>query len=311
VISSKSPLVLGSGTDYSAEQMRPFVSTLRETGFSGKVAIVVYDDQCVALRDLVKKFSLSLIPVSRTPKWLPRSIGRRIQNRNRMRYVHHMLAKALPCFCWQRSLLELFSKALHHFYHISSGRYFLYFRYLNRQKEKFTYILLSDVRDVIFQSDPFRYTRYAKSPGIYCFLDPTVRLGDEPLNTRWTRNLFGDAYYQTRKGSRIFCSGTIIGDYDSMIDLLHQMCAVLIKALPRAVGQIGDDQAAYNHLIWENRLANAIFCENSENAVMTLKNAPTESLVFDCNGAVLNQDGSPAPVLHQYDFHSTLKRKGT
>jgi hypothetical protein len=51
MISSRSPLVLGPGPDYSAEQMRPFVSTLRETGFSGEIAIIVYDDQCVALRD--------------------------------------------------------------------------------------------------------------------------------------------------------------------------------------------------------------------------------------------------------------------
>jgi hypothetical protein len=161
------PLVLGSGTDYSAEQMRPFVATLRETGFLGEVAIVVYHDQCVALRDLVKKFSLSLIPISRTPNWLPRSIGRRIQSRNRMRYVHHWLAMALPSLCRQKSALGLFSQAFHHFYHISSGRYFLYFRYLNRRREKFSYVLLSDVRDVIFQSDPFRY---AACPGIFCFL---------------------------------------------------------------------------------------------------------------------------------------------
>ena len=306
MISPRSPLVLGSGTDYSAEQMRPFVSTLRETGFSGEVAIVVYDDQCAALHDLVKRFSLSLIPISRTPKWLPRLIARRIQSRKRMRYLHHWLATALPGLCRQRSILELFSQTLHHFYHISSGRYFVYFRFLNRRKEEFSYILLSDVRDVIFQADPFRY---AARPGIYCFLDPAVRLGDEPVNTRWTVNLFGDDYYDTRKGSRIFCSGTIIGDYHSMIDLLQQMCAVLIQTLPRAVGQIGDDQAAYNHLLWENRIANAIYCENSENAVMTLKNAATDSLMFDVNGAVLNQDGSPAPVLHQYDFHTTLLRK--
>jgi hypothetical protein len=122
-------------------------------------------------------------------------------------------------------------------------------------------------------------------------------------------NLFGEQYYQAQRGSRIFCSGTIIGDYEPIIDLLHQMCVVLIKTLPRAVGQIGDDQAAYNYLLWENRIANVISCENCENAVMTLKNAATESLLVDRNGAVLNLDGSPAPVLHQYDFHSMLKRE--
>lgn len=302
----RSPLVLGCGTDYFPDQILPFVATLRETGFSGTIGLVIYEDQCIALRELVRKWLLTLIPISRNPNWLPRFIGGRFQNRNRMRYVHHGVSKFMPTICRFRKALEIFGEPLHHFYHISCGRYFLYFRYLNQRKDLFSHVLLSDVRDVVFQSDPFRY---ATRPGLYCFLDPTVRLGDEPVNTRWTLNLFGDAYYQTRIGNRIFCSGTMIGDYESMLDLLHQMCTVLIQALPRAVGQIGDDQAAYNHLLWENRIANAIYCENCENAVMTLKNAATDSLVFDGSGTVLNLDGSPAPVLHQYEFHSMLKRK--
>src|SRR5271165_1155572 len=103
MISARSPLVLGCGTDYSAEQMRPFAATLRDTGFSGEVAIFVYGDGCAALSDLVNKYSVSLIPIPRTPHWLPRFIGMRMQSRNRMRYIHRLLAKVLPSFCGRRS----------------------------------------------------------------------------------------------------------------------------------------------------------------------------------------------------------------
>jgi hypothetical protein len=297
-------LVLGCGTDYSTDQILPFASTLRESGFSGAAALIVYEDQCEALRPLAGEFSITLIQVPRNPTWLPRFIEGRMQSRKRMRHVHSAIAKMLPFFCKDRSFLSFISQTLHFFYHISCGRYFLYFRYLHTHKNVFSRVLLSDVRDVIFQSDPFRY---AASQGLYFFMDPSVCLGDEPLNVRWIKNLFGEEYCQIHGGERIFCSGTTLGDSLSMVAYLQKMCLTLIQVLPRAVGQIGDDQAVHNFLLWEGHIPNPVVCENGENAVMTLKNAAAESFVLDEYGKLLNFDGSPAPVLHQYDFHPILK----
>jgi hypothetical protein len=301
-------LVLGSGTDYSMDQILPFAATLRESGFSGEAALVVYEDQCKALSRLVEKFSVTLIRVPRSPTWLPGFIGSRMQNRKRMRHAHNVFAKTLPYYSSDQRFLSFTGQTLHFFYHISCGRYFLYFRYLHKRKDCFSRVLLSDVRDVIFQSDPFRY---ATCQGLYYFMDPSVHLGDEPLNVRWIKNLFGEEYCQSRLGRRMFCSGTTLGDASSVVAYLQKMCLILIRVLPRAVGQIGDDQAVHNYLLWEGQIPNAVICENGGNAVMTLKHAAPESFVFDGNGKLLNLDGSPAPVLHQYDFHPILKPKKT
>jgi len=229
-----------------------------------------------------------------------------MQNRKRMRHAHNVFAKTLPHCCSDRRVLNFICQTLHFFYHISCGRYFLYFLYLSKRENCFSQVLLSDVRDVIFQSDPFRY---ATCQGLYSFLDPSVHLGDEPLNVRWIKNLFGEEYCQSRLGRRILCSGTTLGDALSILAYLQKMCLILIRALPRVVGQIGDDQAVHNYLLWEGQIPNVFICENGENAVMTLKHAPSGSFIFDGNERLLNLDGSPAPVLHQYDFHPILKPK--
>jgi hypothetical protein len=301
-------VVLGCGTDYSSDNILPFAATLRDSGFTGKAALIVYEDQGTALRGLVKEYSITLIRIPRIPAWLPGFIGNRMQNRGRTRHLHNAFAGLLPRYCECDSVLSFISQPLHYFYHISCGRYFLYFRYLHKHKGRFSRVLLSDVRDVIFQSDPFRY---ATSHGLYCFMDAFVCLGDEPINVRWVRNLFGEDYCQSRRGQRISCSGTTLGDSLSVITYLQKMCIALIKVLPRAVGSIGDDQAVHNLLLWERRIRHTIICENGENAVMTLKNAAAESFVLDASRTLLNIDGSPTPVLHQYDFHPMLKRKTT
>jgi hypothetical protein len=298
-------LVLGCGTDYSMDQILPFAATLRKSGFSGEVALIVNEDQCNTLRPLVEKFSITLIRVPRSPTWLPRFIGSKMQNRGRMRHAHNLLAKALSHYSDER-FLSFSSQTLHFFYHISCGRYFLYFRYLEKRKNCFSRVLLSDVRDVIFQSDPFRY---ATGQGLYSFMEPSIHFGNEPVNVRWIKNVFGEEYCRSRRGRRIFCSGTTLGDASSIVAYLQKMCLILIRVLPRVAGQIGDDQAVHNYLLWEGHIPNVIICENGENAVMTLKHAAAESFVLDAYGKLLNLDGTPAPVLHQYDFHPILKPK--
>jgi hypothetical protein len=299
-------LVLGCGTNYSVDRILPFAATLRESSFSGEAALILYEDQGGSLSSLVKEYSITLIRIPRTPPWLPSFIGRRMQNRGSMRHVHKAFSELLRRCCNDGQSLSFSSQIVHYFYHISCGRYFLYFRYLLHHKARFSRVLLSDVRDVIFQSDPFYY---AASDGLYFFMDPTVRLGDEPLNVFWIKNLFAEDYCHSRRGRRISCSGTTLGDSLSVLTYLQKMCYLLIQNLPRAVGQIGDDQAAHNFLLWETQIPNTIICENGENAVMTLKNAAAESFVLDEGGKLLNLDGRPVPVLHQYDFHPILKPK--
>jgi hypothetical protein len=100
-------LVLGCGTDYSAEQLTPFASTLRATGYDGQLALVVYEEQLDGLKGFGNQYGVNWISVPRYAPWLPLGIARRLKNRGRMRWLHHFLQATLPWMLRNRRLLGL------------------------------------------------------------------------------------------------------------------------------------------------------------------------------------------------------------
>jgi hypothetical protein len=299
-------VVLGCATDYSPEQVRPFLSTLRGAGYRGEVALVIYDEQSEWLQALAGEYSVTLLSVPRHPQWLPKGLGRRLQNRGRMRLLHRSLQAVLPVFLRCRAILPLMRAHLHPFFHIACGRYFIYGSWLRERRHHIDNVLLTDVRDVFFQGDPFAYLDCA---GLRCFMEPAVNLGDEPINTEWMAVTYGRDSCMLYRGRQISCSGTTMGDASSILKYLDTMCVALSAVLARITGLPGVDQAVHNRLIWDGCLPGVRLCENGRDAVMTLKNADPQAFVFDDDGRLLNIDGRPAPVLHQYDFHPGLQSR--
>ena len=299
-------VVLGCATDYSPEQVTPFLSTLRGAGYRGEVALVIYNEQSEPLAKLVREYSVTLVSVSRYPQWVPPGLGGRLQNRGRMRLLHRFLGATLPVFLNSSWILSMKSMHLHPFYHIACGRYFIYDSWLRQRRSHLDSVLLTDVRDVIFQGDPFAYLNGA---GLRCYIEPGVNLGDEPINTEWMTVAYGRDICMRYNGRQISCSGTSMGDVSSILEYLGKMCVALCKALSRITGLPGVDQAVHNRLIWDGCLPGVRLGENGRDAVMTLKNADSRAFAFDEDGRLLNLDGRPAPVLHQYDFHPMLQSR--
>ena len=89
-------------------------------------------------------------------------------------------------------------------------RYFLYLNYLKISGRRFERVLLSDVRDVIFQLNPFDYTW---PDGINCTLeDRRVTIGKCPYNSHWIREHLGQKALAEIENKPISCSGTTVAD---------------------------------------------------------------------------------------------------
>ncbi|WP_054691805.1 hypothetical protein [Geotalea toluenoxydans] len=74
---------------------------------------------------------------------------------------------------------------------ISITRFMLYQAFLARQDMDYEGVMLTDVRDVVFQVDPFAFDFSGK---ICCFLEAEEkRIIDCPMNCEWVRSKFGDA----------------------------------------------------------------------------------------------------------------------
>jgi len=175
-------------------------------------------------------------------------------------------------------------------------RYFLYLEFLSGVGHEYGKILISDVRDVIFQRDPFSYSW---KEGINCTLeDRRMTIGECPHNSHWIREHLGEDALFTVSGAPISCSGTTVADHESMVRYLEIMTANL---LPFKGGECiaGYDQGVHNVLVHTGALGDAALHDNA-GPILTLGYTKGEP-PYDKAGYILGEGGERAHIVHQYD----------
>lgn len=179
-------------------------------------------------------------------------------------------------------------------------RYFLYREYLKKARTSLGAILLTDVRDVVFQRDPFDYPW---SAGLNCTLeDRRMTLGACPHNAHWIRGHLGDEALALVSDKPISCSGTTVGGHDGMLGYLD---ALIARLLPFEGGErmAGYDQGVHNVLVHTGGI-DATLHDNA-GPIMTLGYTRGEPDT-DREGWVLNETGERAHIVHQYDRKPNL-----
>lgn len=183
-------------------------------------------------------------------------------------------------------------------------RYFLYRDYLESVSQNYGRILISDVRDVIFQRDPFTYPWPA---GLNATLeDRRVTVASCPFNARWVREHLGADALAAIGHNPVSCSGTTVGDHGAMLDYLEKMIG---RLYPPTTGErmAGYDQGVHNMLIHAGKLAHVTLHDNS-GPILTLAQTKDEPRV-DADGLVLNEADEPVHMVHQYDRKPNLFRR--
>jgi hypothetical protein len=182
-------------------------------------------------------------------------------------------------------------------------RYFLYLEYLRTCGVVYDRILISDVRDVVFQRDPFAFPW---PDGVCCTLeDPSATVGACPFNARWVREHLGAAALAAIADRPVSCSGTTVADHPSMLAYLERMTKLL---LPPSTGECmaGYDQGVHNHLVHAGGLDGLALFDNA-GPILTLAQTSGEP-ALDARGDVLNRAGRVPHLVHQYDRKPSLFR---
>lgn len=159
-------------------------------------------------------------------------------------------------------------------------------------------VLLTDVRDVVFQGAPF-----SPAPtGLEVFLEDGV-LGDHAFNMKHLRAVAGNAIADGLAGCPAVCVGTVMGPQEEVIRFCRLV--LMLAAIPRSGcgGAFGADQAACNLAIHLG-LIPARVCENHGRVATVGLTLPQLLSVKDSR--VLNPDGSVSAILHQHDRHPHL-----
>lgn len=175
-------------------------------------------------------------------------------------------------------------------------RYFLYLDWLKACGREYRRILITDVRDVIFQLDPFAHPW---PEGVNCVLeDESATVGSCPFNARWVREHLGPEALAAIADRPVSCSGTTVAGHAAMIDYLERMTGLLVPPT-RGECMAGYDQGVHNHLIHTGAIPE-VGLTGSEGPVMTLAQTRGEPAT-DADGNVLTATGRVAHVVHQYD----------
>jgi hypothetical protein len=164
-------------------------------------------------------------------------------------------------------------------------------------------ILLSDVRDVVFQAEPFT----PPPAGVEFVIEAEPRtLAEHGANLRWISALAGAGVARSVAGAPCVCSGTILGPREGILRLIRQM--LLLMAVPRSAvpASFGADQAAVNLIAHWGLVGGASVLPNHRR-VATIGMMEPGRLTLDPAGVIRGVDGGASAIVHQYDRHPALK----
>ena len=185
--------------------------------------------------------------------------------------------------------------------YIFNYRHFLYYDYLLKHPVEFENVLLTDVRDVVFQKDPF-------DPAIggrlhVAMENKNIPIGECYYTRSWLLAGYGPPVLERLHESELSCAGTTLGPAPLIIRYLELMLAQVV-AMKDAYDCA--DQAAHNLLLHDGSLEPVTRLYNFEGPILTVGTEPAYRL--DDRGRLLNRDGSVIALVHQYDRHAELAR---
>jgi len=279
---------------YSHSQLKCFISSLARTSFRGDLVLFVGGTDRESIR-LLRAGGAIIVPF-----WYP------YRRCYKLRTPFYRLWPVI------RPLLSTFSSpgAVRHiaapFLNLSILRFGFYRDYLLKHGGNYRRVFLTDLRDVCFQSDPCLHVGDGE---LRVFVEePGQMIGNCANNSRWLRELYGDNVVADLAAKPIVCSGTILGDRVRISEYLDAFLLSLRDA--QSVMRMGMDQGIHNYLIHRGHLGPVTMCENRKSEVLTMGLMPADNLpVVSDRGEVLNEDGVPYAVLHQFDRHKTFAER--
>ena len=177
-------------------------------------------------------------------------------------------------------------------------------------------IIWTDVKDIIFQTDPTLWIEKNMKKEILS-LSECITFKDDD----WATVNAGTSFpmeWEWLKEKTSYCAGTIVGKGYALRDLFLEIYHWSLQT--SNPGQLGD-QAAYNILINLNHFKENVQFVNQEEGLATQLGTvlikkdqfgekllePTPIITEDF--VITNQQGEVFPLIHQYDRHPQLKQK--
>lgn len=201
-------------------------------------------------------------------------------------------------------------------YHPSSLRWKMIYNFFDSvgTRNRYSKVLLIDVRDSFFQSNPFQIIPNEVRSVLYVFKGvESVSIGDCGWNGAWVKDCFGDKILAEIGRNNIICSGVSIGTMDVVYQYLILMNDILMgrKESDISIGsrfpgceRNGVDQGVHNVLVHKNMIEHLVIKSEKDGNVVNMQGRTATV----SQKTVTNSRGILFPVVHQYDRYPDLQK---
>jgi hypothetical protein len=280
------PIVLGIVRSYKVDALAPFVLSLRRSGYTGDIGFFV-DDLPQETLEFFYQQGVTMQP-------LPTRYF--IQSR---RHLIRAVANMAPAKYRQRAQIEL----SRYYLHLIDARWPCYYEFLQRTRGLYSHIMFSDIKDVVFQRNPFDFDW--RAPICSFLTPPDVTIRDEEKTFGWITTGFGVNVARQMQDKRTIGCGVTFAEFDAAIEYVRLMCEHFIRINARGLV----DQGVHNYLLYNDLRKSTYIYEYDETPVLHLGLMPKDMLRVNDEGLVLNGSGSVVNVVHQYAEHRAAMQR--
>ena len=271
-------IVVGCITNYTFDKIEPWVNSLDRSGFDGTKLMICYNIGYDVVEELSKR-------------------GYVVFGFNRNDTLRRLEYDKKD-----------FNICLERFIHI------WYFLNKLQDKEQFRYVISTDVKDVIFQSNPSTWLEENIGDKQINVASESIKYKDEGWGNNNLYQSFGPFVHEMNKENTIYNAGTIAGKFDAVLDLFLNIYLACGGAPSNVPGGGGPDQAALNVLLntvsYKN-ITNFAPSESGYAAQLGTTADPSKidqfrpfllepTPIFE-DGIVKTSTGKPFAIVHQYD----------
>jgi hypothetical protein len=186
-------------------------------------------------------------------------------------------------------------------YQIGNGRFLAFCKLLERNAVP-KQLLVCDLRDLVFQSNP---ETGLPDEGLHVFCEHSaMTIGKCPYNSGALRACYGDKALADLAGRSIICSGTFCGGGAAVTAYLDKLWGALVRLPATLLARTMTDQVTHALLCYTGNVG-AVIHGNEDGPIYTVGYMPRESLLPAPDGWLRNRAGLPC-IVHQYDRHVNL-----
>jgi len=284
-------LIIGGASNYSWDQLKYWVNSIRKSGFTGDVAIVGTNMKAETIKKLTEEGVLLSL------------YGKQKENGD----------------------IEAPNNNAPHV-----ERFFYLWNYLESTKEEYTHVITTDTRDVVFQKNPSEWLQDNLISHFLIASSEGMRYQNEPWGNQNLYDTFGPFFHQKLKNNFIFNVGTIAGYKDTVKGLLsfifHLSVNRPIPIVDQAVYNFilqqtpfnEDTLFANNNDSWAIQLGTTIGAVESgkgDLGMMFKNDADKYNRIYEDNQPIIDEglvktiDNVPYCIVHQYDRVNGLREQ--